>query len=129
LRRLNIRPEFFIAPAALEGAAEVFFQTIQYSDSDTVATDSSLASTRKNLYAGNYFNRVYEGRLDDSDALAWFLAAGKGKTVVMFFLNGIQAPYLESRQGWSVDGTEYKVRIDAGAKAVDWKGLYMNDGN
>lgn len=129
LRRLNIRPEYVIMPAALEGAAEIFFQTIQFSDSDTVATDSSLASTRKNIYAGSYFTRVYEPRLDDSDAAAWFGAARKGKTVVVFFLNGVQTPYLEQRAGWSVDGTEYKVRIEAGAKALDWKGLYMNDGN
>ncbi len=129
LRRLNIRPEFFLAPAALEGGAEVFFQTIQFSDSDTVATDSSLASTRKNLYSGSYFTRVYETRLDDADPAAWYLAGPRGKTVVMFFLNGVQVPYLETQQGWSVDGTEYKVRIDAGAKAVDWKGLYYNDGN
>lgn len=129
LRRLNIQPKYVIMPVALEGAAEVFFQTIQFSDSDTVATDSSLAATRKNIYAGTYFTRVYEPRLDDSDAAAWFGAAMKGKTVVAFFLNGVETPYLEQRAGWSVDGTEYKVRIECGAKAVDWKGLYMNDGN
>ena len=129
LRRLNIRPEYVIMPATLEGAAEVFFQTIQFADSDTIATDSSLAATRKNIYSGSYFTRVYEPRLDDSDAAAWFGAGRKGKTVVVFFLNGVETPYLEQKQGWSVDGTEYKVRIDVGAKAVDWKGLYMNDGN
>jgi hypothetical protein len=129
LRRLNIRPEFFIAPKALEGAAEVFFQTIQFSDHSTVATDSSFASTRTNLYAGSYFTRVYDGRLDDNDAAAWFLAGPKGKTVTVFFLNGVETPYLETKAGWSVDGIEYKVRIDVGAKAVDWKALYMNDGN
>jgi len=129
LRRLNIQPKFVIMPVALEGAAEVFFQTIQFADSDTIATDSSLAATRKNIYVGNYFTRVYEPRLDDDDAAAWYGAGPKGKTVVAFFLNGVQTPYLEQRQGWSVDGTEYKVRIECGAKAVDWKALYFNDGN
>lgn len=129
LRRLNIRPEFFIAPVTIEGISEVFFQTIQWSDTDTIATDSSLASTRKNLYSGSYFTRVYEPRLDDVDAAAWYLAGPRGKTVVAFFLNGVQTPYLETKAGWSVDGTEYKVRIDVGAKAVDWRGLYLNMGN
>jgi hypothetical protein len=46
----------------------------------------------------------------------------------VFFLGGIQRPYFEIQNGWTVDGTEYKVRIDAGAKAVDWKGLYYNNG-
>lgn len=129
LRRLNIRPEFVIMPVALEAASEIFFQTLQWSDHSTVATDSTFASTRKNLYAGDYFTRVYEPRLDDDDAAAWYGAARKGMTVNAFFLNGVEMPYLEQREGWSVDGTEYKVRIEVGAKAVDWKGLYFNDGN
>ena len=37
-------------------------------------------------------------------------------------------PYLETRSGWTVDGTEYKVRIDVDAKAIDWRGLYFNAG-
>jgi hypothetical protein len=37
-------------------------------------------------------------------------------------------PYLESRNGFTVDGVEFKVRIDAGAKAMDWKALASNDG-
>ena len=45
-----------------------------------------------------------------------------------FFLNGIQTPYMETKQGWTVDGVEYKVRIDAGAKAMDWRGLVKNAG-
>ena len=129
LRGLNIQPRFMLAPNALEGAAEIFFRSERFTDSDTVATDASLAGTRVNPYAGTYLARVYDGRLDDNDPLQWYLAAEKGKTVIVFFLNGIQTPYLETKQGWSVDGVEYKVRIDCGAKALDWRGLYENDGN
>ncbi len=128
LRRLNIRPIFFIGPTAIEGATEVFFKSEKFADSNTVATDSSLAATRANPYSGNYFNRVYEPRLDDDSVTAWYLAGPKGKTVVVFFLDGIQAPYMETKQGWTVDGVEYKVRIDVGAKAMDWRGLYRNEG-
>lgn len=128
LRTLNIRPQFFIATAALEGSSEIFFRSGNFSDSDTIATDSSLASTRVNPYAGAYFTRVYEPRLDDNSATEWYLAAAKGKTVNVYFLNGVQLPYLESKNGWDVDGVEYKVRLDCGAKAVDWKGLYKNAG-
>jgi hypothetical protein len=128
-RRLNIRPEYLLAPKALEGMCEVFFRSDKFSDHSTVATDSSFATTRVNPYSGTYFTRVYEPRLDDDDPAAWYLAARRGMTVTIFFLNGIQTPYMEMQQGWSVDGTEYKVRIDAGAKAMDWKGLYFNDGN
>ena len=129
LRRLNIRPVFLLAPKALEGTSEVFFMSDKFVDNSTVATDSSFASTRVNPYSGKYFTRIYEGRLDDDDAAAWYLAARKGKTITIFFLNGEQKPYTETKQGWSVDGVEYKVRIDAGAKALDYRGLYFNDGN
>ena len=129
LKRLNIRPEYFIAPKALEGTAEIFFRSERFSDVNTIATDSMAASTRVNPYAGTYFTRVYDARLDANDAAEWFLAARKGKTVKVFFLNGIEEPYMESKEGWRVDGIEYKVRIDAGAKAMDWRGLYCNNGN
>ena len=128
-RRLNIRPEYFLGPKALEGTTEVFFRSERFVDSNTAATDSAFAATRVNPYSGEYFTRVYDARLDDDDAAAWYLAARKGKTVTIFFLNGQQTPYMETKQGWTVDGVEYKVRIDVGGKAVDWRGLYMNDGN
>jgi phage head maturation protease len=128
LKRLNIQPKYFIAPIAIEGEAEVFFRSERFTDESTVATDSSLAGTRVNPYAGSYFTRVYDPRLDDDSEDAWYLAGPKGKTVNVYFLNGVQSPYMETKQGWSVDGVEYKVRIDAGAKAVDYRGLYRNEG-
>lgn len=129
-RRLNIRPAFFLAPMSLRGAAESFFRSEKYVDEATIGTpDEAVATTRVNTYSGDVLRRIYDSRLDDNDPLAWFLAAAKGKTVTVFFLNGNQTPYMEQQQGWSVDGTEFKVRIDAGAKAMDWRGLYMNDGN
>ena len=49
--------------------------------------------------------------------------------VEVAFLHGREAPYIEQRQGWTVDGTEFKARIEFGVKAIDWRGLYCNDGN
>lgn len=129
LRRLNIRPQYFLAPRTLEGSCEHFFKNGLWADEAVKGTpDEAYATTRVNPYAGTYFTRVYESRLDADSLTAYYFAAQKGKTVKIFFLNGIQTPYMETKQGWSVDGIEYKVRIDAGAKAVDWKGLYKNPG-
>lgn len=122
-RRLNIRAQFFIAPATLEGSAEVFFTSNQFTGGSGTAD-----SSRTNPYAGNRFTRVYEPRLDDASTTAWYVAGSKGKTVKVFFLNGVQTPYMETREGWTVDGVECKVRIDAGAKAVDWKAMGKNAG-
>lgn len=128
-RRLNIRPQFFLGPRSVEGTAEIFFRSGNFSDSNTVATDSSLASTRVNPYGGNYFNRVYDSRLDDDSETAWYLAGPKGKTVKVMFLNGQRGPILEMIQpGFSVEGFEYAVVIDVGAYAYDYRGLYRNEG-
>lgn len=128
-RRLNIRPQFFLAPVAIEGASEVFFRSEKFADSNTVATDSSLAATRTNPYSGNYFTRVYEPRLDDDSVTAWYLTGPKGKTVKVVFLNGQKGPILEMIQtGFSVEGFDYAVVVDVGAYAVDHRGLYRNEG-
>lgn len=120
LRSLNIRPQFFMAPVALEGSCEQLFL------SNLEGTQAKPGQV--NPYSGNYFTRVYDPRLDDDDTNAWYLAGPKGKTVTVYFLNGVQTPYLETREGFNVDGVEYKVRIDCGAKAVDWRALYYNEG-
>ena len=128
-RRLNIRPVFFLAPKALEGVSEVFFKSERFSDNSTVATDSSFASTRANPYSGSYFTRIYEPRLDDADASGWYLMGPKGRTVKVVFLNGQQAPTMEMRQpGFTIEGFEYLVAIDAGAYATDYRAMYRNHG-
>jgi hypothetical protein len=128
-RRLNIQPVFFLAPKALEGTSEIFFRSGNFSDSNTVATDSAFASTRANPYAGNYFTRVYEPRLDDDSTTAYYLMGPKGKTVKVVFLNGVQAPTMEMRQpGFTIEGFEYLVSIDVGAYATDYRAMYRNEG-
>lgn len=128
-RRLNIRPVFVVAPKALEGVCEVFFKSGNFADSNTIATDSSLAATRVNPYSGAYFTRVYEPRLDDVSETAWYLMGPKGRTVKVVFLNGQTAPTMEMRQpGFTIEGFEYLVAIDAGAYATDYRGMYLNAG-
>ena len=119
--KLNLRPEYFIAPRALEGAAEVFFRSEKFDD-------TSAAATRVNPYAGKYFQRVYDARLDEVNPAKYYFAARKGLTVTVFYLNGEKEPYLEQRDGWKSDGVEFKVRIDAAAKAVDHVGMVSNAG-
>lgn len=127
-RRLNIPLQYIIAPTTVRGAAEIFFASATFADG--LANTTAVGSTRANIYSGNRFKQVYEARLDGAagTTVVWYGAGPKGKTVKVFFLNGQQSPYLESRQGWNVDGIEYKVRIDAGAKAIDWKALLRNAG-
>lgn len=124
---LNIRPSFLIAPVSVMGATEQFFKTDNIEKTTLISGDLTVVK-EVNIYSGAVLTRVYDARLDADSLTAWYLAANKGKTVKLFFLNGNKTPYLESKQGWNVDGVEYKVRIEAAAKAMDWRGLYKNAG-
>jgi len=125
---LNIPCKYYIAPKTIEGVSEVFFRSERFSDKAVLATDAYLGSSRVNPYAGDYLTRVYDARLDGSDTAKYYFAGPKGMTVTVFYLNGQKTPYMEQKEGWTVDGTEFKVRIDAAAKAVDWVGLVSNAG-
>lgn len=118
-RRLNISPVYLIGPKALKAITEKFFV------SEYIGTQA--LPNQRNIY-NNFVERVYDARLDDASSTAWYLAGAKGKTITVFFLNGVQDPYMETKNGWSRDGVEYKVRIDCGAKAMDWRALYKNAG-
>jgi len=120
IQNLNIRPVYIISPWALKGTID------QLLTATTPAAPGTLASPVVNPWA--YLQPIYDARLDASVATAWFLAARRGMTVKLFTMNGNMTPILESKAGWATDGMEFKCRVTAAAKAVDWRGLYENYG-
>lgn len=112
---LNIEPAIFLVPRALRVSAQNLM------DLNPVETSNAFHSA---------FKVVSDARLDSNSATAWYLAADPNRhdTVEVAFLNGQETPYLEAKDGWSVDGVEYKVRIDAVAAALDFRGLVYNAG-
>lgn len=116
---LGIRPAYLITPEALRSTANVLVAA-QYDPAGTAGT------LTPNTIQGTV-RAVSDHRLDTANSSGWYLAAASN-TVVVGFLNGQQTPYLESKDGWDVDGVQYKVRIDAAAAAADYRGLYYNDG-
>lgn len=122
-RRLNIRPQFIIV--RIEDGIDVEeLLGMQYIDFKTAG---GKVSAKPNILRKYNLKVISDGRLDDAGT-AWYVAGPKGKTVTIFFLDGKQAPALEQKKGWAVDGVEFKVRIEAGAKAISWKALYKNPG-
>jgi hypothetical protein len=117
---LNIRPAFLIVPAALELAAE---QLIAQNLVPAKTGDVVPQSIRT-------ISPISEPRLDNASATAWYLAANPAQidTIEYAYLEGQQGAYIETRNGFDVDGIEIKCRLDFGAKAIDWRGLYKNAG-
>ena len=125
---LNISPAFLIVPKALEVTARLI--TTSVNDPNQVSTTVGGGGTRPNPFNGR-LTVVADAILDSDDAAAWYLAASPTQvgTIEVGFLNGQQTPYLEQQDLFTVDGVSYKVRLDCGAKALDFRGLYFNDGN
>lgn len=116
---LNLRPSYLIVPAALETVGQQF---IAQNIVGTKASDT-------NPFQGS-MELITEPRLDDDSATAWYLSASPMAvdTVEYAYLEGQRGVYLETRNGFDVDGMELKARLDFGAKAIDHRGLYKNAG-
>ncbi|EPY4435594.1 ClpP-like prohead protease/major capsid protein fusion protein, partial [Escherichia coli] len=72
---------------------------------------------------------IVEPRLDKNNNKEWYVAAAKGMdTIEVAYLDGIDTPYLEEQEGFTVDGVAWKVRIDAGVAALDYRGLLKSSG-
>lgn len=118
---LNIRLRYLIVPVTLQGTAMVV------RDSEFEVGASTKNNTIPNMVR-NTFEVVSDARLDDASTSIWYGAADPAMhdTVVVDYLDGVQTPTLEQQAGWSIDGAEFKVRMDASAKALDWKTLQRN---
>ena len=117
---LNVRPAFLIVPASLELKAEqLVAQNLVPADSTKVVPQSIRT-----------LSPISEPRLDANSPTAWYLAASPNQidTIEYAYLEGQQGAYIETRNGFDVDGVEIKCRLDFGAKAIDWRGLYKNPG-
>lgn len=115
-RHLNIRPEFVLTPVAIESRANQLIKSASVPGADV---NSGIDNPIR-----NFATVLSEARLDDSSATDYYLAAAKGRdTIEVAYLDGIDTPYLEQQQGFTVDGAAFKVRIDAGVAPLDWRGM------
>lgn len=71
---------------------------------------------------------ITDARITDT---SWYISADPSQidTIEYAYLDGQEGVYTETRVGFEVDGMEIKARHDFAAKAIDWRGLYRNDGS
>lgn len=117
---LNINLAYLIVPRTLKGVA----QTVATAENEIVAAKTATTPN----YMRGAFEVIADPRLDASSTSNWFGAANPmvNDTIEVAYLDGNDTPTLEQQGGWTVDGVEFKVRIDAGVKALDHRGLAKN---
>ena len=115
---IDATPRFFIVPAALETTAEQLLAQIQ-----------PALTTSVNPFAGK-LELIVEPRLDAVSATAWYLATDPTlvDTLEYAYLEGGQGPELFMEDGFEIDGTSMKCRLDFGCGVLDWRGVFRNAG-
>jgi hypothetical protein len=128
---INVQPRYLIVPVALAATALQLVGSL----ADPVAGGSSTTgnSNTLNIYGPNGprpLQVIAEPQLDGASAASWYLSADPAQidTVEVTFLQGEEAPVLESEWDFDRDVWKYKVRQTFGVKAIDWRGLFKNAG-
>ncbi len=120
-RALNIMPEFVLCPPNLK---RTLTQIIKSSSVKGADINAGIANPMQ-----DFAEVISESRLKLDSAKAYYLAAGQGNdTIEVAYLDGIDTPYIEQQQGFTIDGVATKVRIDAGVAPLDHRGLVKSTG-
>jgi len=107
-------PKYLIVGPNQQTAAEQLVAAI-------VAADTA----KVNPFAGK-LEAIVDPRITGNQ---WFLAADQRLSgIVAGYLEGQEEVFLDTREGFDVDGTEWKGRLDYVGKAINWRGLYKNPG-
>jgi hypothetical protein len=110
---LNLAPRFLIVPAALETSAEQLVTSVQ----PNRAADVTPEWVRQ-------LEVVVDSRLDEASENTWYLAAAptQADTVEIARLGGAGAEVF-TEESFDTDAMRFKVRLEVGAAALDWRGL------
>jgi len=117
---LDLRPSVLLVGLALGGAARVI-NAAQYDP------DTANKLQRPNMVNGLFRDIVDTPRIT-SNRRYLFADPNEAPVLEVVFLDGSDTPYVESEDGFTIDGTRWKVRLDFGVGAVDYRGAVTNAG-
>ena len=112
---ISATPKFILAAPELETTFEKLLAELAAAKVD----DQNPFSGRMTL--------LIEPRLSGDD---WYVFADPAMLPVLeyAYLSSAQGPQIASRDGWEVLGREFRVVLDFGCGAVDWRGAYHDLG-
>lgn len=112
---ISATPKFILAAPELETTFEKLLAELAAAKVDD-----------QNPFSGK-MTLLIEPRLSGDD---WYVFADPAMLPVLeyAYLSSAQGPQIASRDGWEVLGREFRVVLDFGCGAVDWRGAYHNLG-
>ncbi|URW76418.1 HK97 family phage prohead protease [Sphingomonas donggukensis] len=113
--RISVAPKYLVVAADLETKGEQLLAALAAAKVDDA-----------NPFSGKLTLLVEPGLPEG----AWYLFADPAQvpTLAYGYLSSAPGPQLASRDGWDVLGREWRVVLDFGAGAIDWRGAYRNPG-
>lgn len=113
--RIQVTPRYLVVGPELDTAAEKLLTAINATTTDDV-----------NPFAGKLTLAV-EPRIADDQ---WYVFADPATVPVIeySYLSSAPGPQMASRDGWDVLGQEFRVVLDFGCGATDFRGAYRNPG-
>lgn len=117
---LDLRPAVVLAPLSLGGTLRV----LNANEFDPSVSNKFQVA---NIVRGLFRDVVDTPRLTGT-GYYMFADPNDAPALEVAFLDGNDMPFLDQQAGWSVDGTQYKVRHDYGVGAIDYRGAVYNPG-
>ena len=117
---LALTPAVWLGPVGLGGPARVVVNSEYDPDSNNKLQRANMAS------------KVVRDIVDTPrlSGLPWYFFADANEAPVLevAFLDGIDEPYIELENGFSVDGARWKVRLDYAVGGMDYRGAVRSTG-
>ena len=110
---LAIEPEFLLAPTSLYTRAKQLLGSTSVEGADI---NSGIINPLQGVV-----DPIKSARLQIANPKEWYLI--NKEAIEVSYLDGIDTPYIEQQQGFTVDGVATKVRIDAGVNVIDYRGI------
>ena len=127
---MNLMGRYLLVPPGIRPAADQLVNATISPSQTSNAVPAYMRGLEVVVEARLHTGVTIDGATTSGDTNGWYLLADYNliDTVEYAYLEGEEGVYTETRNGFDIDGVEVKVRLDFGAKAIDWRGMVSNAG-
>jgi hypothetical protein len=118
---LNIRPDVLLVPVAIGPDARQLIAS-EFAPGETQRVPNKVRNVVSKVLS--------DARLDTASATAFYLLANAAvhDVIEVAYLNGVEEPFFDYREGFDVDGMEIKIRHVVGAAPLSWRTMQKSAG-